>query len=72
MFQTKEALFPASHVPKSQSFFKPPPTKKQRKPNKLKAKKNAPSTTLDLLEEQIEMAQQVMNNKEKQIQQVPI
>ena len=34
--------------------------------------KNTPSTTLDLLEEQIEMAQQVMNNKEKQIQQVPI
>ena len=35
-------------------------------------RKDTPSTTLDLLEEQIEMAQQVMNNKEKQIQQVPI
>ena len=71
LLQTKEALFPASHIPKSQSSFKPPHTKKQRKPNKLKAKKNTPSTTLDLFEEQIEMAQ-VMNNKEKQIQQVPI
>ena len=56
LLQTKEALFPASHIPKSRSSFKSPPAKKQRKPNKPKAKKNTPSTTVDLLEEQIEMA----------------
>ena len=30
LLQTKEALFPASHIPKSLSSFKPPPAKKQR------------------------------------------
>ena len=39
LLQTKEALFPASHIPKSRSSFKPPPAKKQRKPNQPKAKK---------------------------------
>ena len=34
-----EALFPASHIPKSRSSFKPPPAKKQREPNKPKAKR---------------------------------
>ena len=56
LLQTKEALFPASHISKSRSSFKPPPAKKQRKPNQQKGKNNKPSTTLHLLEQQIEMA----------------
>ena len=38
LLQTKEALFPASHIPKSRSSFKPPPVKKQRKPNQQRGK----------------------------------
>ena len=56
LLQTKEALFPASQIPKSRSSLKPPPAKKQQKPYKPKAKKNTSSNRLDLLEEQIEMA----------------
>ena len=31
LLQVKEALYPASHIPKSRSSFKPPPNKKAKK-----------------------------------------
>ena len=71
LLQTKEALFPASHIPKSRSSFKPPPAKKQKKTNQPMAKNNTPSTTLHMLEEQIEIARKVMNSKVKEVEQVP-
>ena len=72
LLQTKAALFPASHIPKSRSSFKPPPAKKQKKANQLKAKNNTPSIKLHMLEEQMEMAQKVMKSKEKEVEQVPV
>ena len=73
LLQTKEALFPASHIPKSRSSsFKPPPAKKQKKTNQPMAKNNTPSTTLHMLEEQIEIAQKVMNSKVKEVEQVQV
>ena len=72
LLQTKEALFPASHIPKSRSSFKPPPAKKQKKTNQPMAKNNTPSTTLHMLEEQIEIARKVMNSKVKEVEQVQV
>ena len=80
LLQVKEALYPASHIPKSRSSFKPPPNKKAKKfvtkqvPDGKKAKQvrfkqnQKPSEDLMILEEQIELAREVMNKKAKQVE----
>ena len=76
LLQAKEALYPASHIPNSKSSFKPPPKKKAKKQvqdaNKAKEvrfnKNKKPSEDRMLLEEQIELARELMNKKEKEVQ----
>ena len=80
LLQAKEALYPASYIPKSRSLFKPPPNKKVKKlvtkqvPDGKKAKQvrfkqnQKPSEVLMILEEQIELAREVMNKKAKQVE----
>ena len=76
LLQAKEALYPASHIPNSRSSFKPPPKKKAKKQvqdakkaKEVRFNKNKkPSEDMMLLEEQIELARELMNKKAKEVQ----
>ena len=75
----KETLYPASYIPKSRLSFKPPPNKKakkfvtkqvldRKKAKQVRFKQNQkPSEDLMLLQEQTELAREVMNKKGKQV-----
>ena len=76
LLQAKEALYPASHIPNSRLSFKPPPKKKAKKrvqdakkAKEVRFNKNKkPSEHMMLLEEQIELARELMNKKAKEVQ----
>ena len=76
MLQAKEALYPESHIPNLRSSFKPLPKKKAKKQvqyaKKAKEvmfnKNKKPSEDMMLLEEQIELARELMNKKAKEVQ----
>ena len=80
LLQAKEAMYPASHIPKSRSSSKPPPNKKPKKfvtkkvPDGKKAKQvrfnknQKPTEDLMILEEQIELAREAMNKKVKEVE----
>ena len=76
LLQAKEALYPESHIQNSKSSLKPPPKKKAKKQvqdakkaKEVRFNKNKkPSEDMMLLEEQIQLARELMNKNAKEVQ----